>query len=261
VAAGCDFSFFLEAAPIADGKCFRSSPSLACDDKYTNIGRRTSTIIYTYMLRSLTTRAIDMLMRPQISNFCFESALRMSRTDAKCGAALAITAVHQAIHLALQERDDSALNEMLVDGQIAPALHLALMSEVCRGRDEGTWATELMLTELTEQRQQVEGGEATLKATRLIAGAQRRLHSPESMIAMHRLHVGSHLVRMPLSIPRGPLASQLKPIMKSMYRRPSRLLRRLWSMRTPTASGASIGSASSCFAEGALCSLRLSSLA
>ena len=122
----------------------------------------------------------------------------MSRTDAKRGAALAITAVHEAIHLALQESNDSSLNSMLVDGQIAPALHLALMSEVYRGREQGSWATEMMLTKLTEQRQQVEGV-ATLKTARLIAGTQRRLHPPDSMMSMHRLHVGSHLVRMPLS--------------------------------------------------------------
>ena len=118
----------------------------------------------------------------------------MSRTDARLGGKMAITAVHEAIHAALHEQDDTTLGSMLVDGQLASPLHLALMSEIRRGREKGSWATELMLTELTEQMQEVQSGEATLKATRLIAGAHRDPLSSEQMLAMHRLHVGSHLI-------------------------------------------------------------------
>lgn len=142
---------------------------------------------------SLTTRFIDLMMRPQISHFCFESALRMSRTDVRRGGKIAITAVHDAIKSSLHEKDDSQLNMMLTDGLLAPPLHLALSSEIRRGREEGEWATELMLTELTEQAQQVDDGEVTLTRTRLIAGAQREVMN-DSMLSMHRLHVGSHMI-------------------------------------------------------------------
>ena len=141
---------------------------------------------------SLLTRAIDLAMKPQISRFAFGQALRMSEDEFVRGARAAGLAVHESLRACLQNDDRTRLQQMATNAMLAPALFTVLSGEVQRGRDEGDWAVDLMLEELAEQSESISDGQATLRNVLLVAGAQRAMSA--RMVAMHRLHVGSHLV-------------------------------------------------------------------
>ena len=144
----------------------------------------------------LLSRALDVLTRPQIERFAFKSALRTSREDFLEGTHLAGRAVHDAIRKGIEQEDDSGLSELASQGALLPPLHVELCEEIRRGRAEGDWALDLMLTELAAQAEQLdEPPHGVLNHCRLIVGAQRSEFADGStMLAMHRFHCGSHLV-------------------------------------------------------------------
>ena len=145
--------------------------------------------------RGLLTRSIDFLMQPQISTFVFREALRMPKAEFVQGARTAGVAVHDALRAAIKDDcgSTSPLDSMLENGLLVPPLHLALASEVNRGRSEGDSALALMLAELDVQSEQL-AETAVIRSLRLICGAQRELAADGGYAGMHRLHVGSHLV-------------------------------------------------------------------
>ena len=147
----------------------------------------------TDMLLSRAMRsATDLLMRPQIRDFVYLRVLRMGETNLLNGARHAASAVQSAVEASLTDGDNNALDSMLHAGNLASPLHAALLDECTRGREtEG--AVELMLEELSRQRQTIKEGTARVESLLLIAGAQRRV-AAGGLAGLHRMRIGSHLL-------------------------------------------------------------------
>ena len=136
--------------------------------------------------------ATDLLMKPQIRDFVYLRALRMGETNLLEGARHAASAVQSALEASLTDGDNNALDSMLHAGNLASPLHAALLDECTRGREtEG--AVELMLEELSRQRQTIKEGTARVESLLLIAGAQRRV-AAGGLAGLHRMRIGSHLL-------------------------------------------------------------------
>ena len=146
------------------------------------------------MASGIVRRAAEALMRPQIRDFVHLKALRMGETELLAGAKAAATSVQAAMHASLLDKDDSPLDELLRSGSLAPSLHAALSDEVRRGRTEGDAVLELMISELSLQREAVATGHASIGNHLLVAGMQRQVAESGSMAGFHRMHLGSHLL-------------------------------------------------------------------
>ena len=144
------------------------------------------------MLSRAMRSATDLLMKPQIRDFVYLRALRMGETNLLEGARHAASAVQSALEASLTDGDNNALDSMLHAGNLAAPIHAALLAECARGRkSEG--AVELMLEELSRQRQTIKEGTASVASLLLIAGVQRR-EAAGGLAGLHRMRIGSHLL-------------------------------------------------------------------
>ena len=131
-------------------------------------------------------------MKPQIRDFVYLRALRMGEANLLEGARHAASAVQSAVEASLTDGDNNALDSMLHAGNLAAPIHAALLDECARGRKtEG--AVELMLEELSRQRQTIKEGTASVASLLLIAGVQRR-EAAGGLAGLHRMRIGSHLL-------------------------------------------------------------------
>merc|ERR1719401_555923 len=99
-------------------------------------------------------RALDMLVRPQVSEFVHMNALRMGRTQLLSGAAAAARVVIQCYGNALASGDDTQFARLHSAGCLDSRLHSHLAAEIHRGQRVG--AIEEMTAVLTEQRRHIE---------------------------------------------------------------------------------------------------------
>lgn len=144
------------------------------------------------MLSRTMRSATDLLMKPQIRDFVYLRALRMGETNILEGARHAASIVQTALEDSLTDGDNNALDSMLHAGNLAPPIHAALLDECARGRKtEG--AVELMLEELSRQRQTIKEGTASVASLLLIAGVQRHV-AAGGLAGWHRMRIGSHLL-------------------------------------------------------------------
>lgn len=136
--------------------------------------------------------ATDLLMKPQIRDFVYLRALRMGEANLLEGARHAASAVQTSVEASLTDGDNNALDSMLHAGNLAAPIHAALLDECARGRKtEG--AVELMLEELSRQRQTIKEGTASVESLLLIAGVQRHV-TAGGLAGWHRMRIGSHLL-------------------------------------------------------------------
>ena len=139
---------------------------------------------------TLLRRALDLLVRPQVSMFVYEHAFGGStgRAELLAGARLAAGKVNDAVGSAIRGEEEP-LNELLANGALDSTLHTNLLEEATRSRSAGL--VDIALAELGRQREQIEG-EGQLLEPLLIVGAQRRHGIDHAM--MHKQCIGSHLV-------------------------------------------------------------------
>ena len=143
------------------------------------------------MLSRAMRSATDLLMKPQIRDFVYLRALRMGETNLLDGARHEHPPSANGARGALTD-NNNALDSMLHAGNLAAPIHAALLDECARGRKtEG--AVELMLEELSRQRQTIKEGTASVASLLLIAGVQRHV-AAGGLAGWHRMRIGSHLL-------------------------------------------------------------------
>ena len=133
-------------------------------------------------------RALDMLVRPQVSEFVHLNALRMGRTQLLTGAAAAARVFIGSYEQALVTGNAAPLTQLRSNGCLECRLHDHLVAELLRGQQCG--AVEEMAAVLTQQRRHIEDATPVLESTTLIVGCHR---DGFDGVDRQRLAIGSHL--------------------------------------------------------------------
>ena len=129
-------------------------------------------------------RALDLLLKPALTDFVFTSALKMKPPELLAGASQAARAVHQAHSEAILGSSTDLLSEFLDSGSLDAALHDHLVEMALPG-------ARMFSSSLLAERRRHLDAEPTLERLRLVIGCQREGFDGADR---HRLAIGSNIV-------------------------------------------------------------------
>jgi hypothetical protein len=136
-------------------------------------------------------RALDVLVRPQVSKFVHRWALRMHQAQLLEGAAVAARIVIGSFEQALATGDAAPLAELYALGCLETRLHDHLAAELQRAQEQQAGGGVADIVNVaSQQKRQIENATPSLETMTLVVGCQR---DGFNGAARHRLAVGSHL--------------------------------------------------------------------